>query len=332
LYQAVDLFYSMSDFVVQYGYAVKRLASHLNKAAFAWLDENSSEPFFLFVNYFDPHVPYLPPPAFMSEHTRKITSEFVAQRAQPLGGSFVQAAGNVILAVNAGQKPLTEEERQGLIANYDDEIRYVDYCFGMLVEKLKALNVYDNTMIVVTSDHGEAFGEHNLADHGITLYEEVVHIPLIIKYPSAIAQQGSADERVSLVDIFPTVLALLNEPIGPEVDGIQLAEAAHRTRPILAEWHLKWTDPERFHRSLTSIYSGSDKYIWSSNGEHELYDLEADPKESVNLVTQLPQRAVQLEEIRTQWLGSFKPPDRSADKIELDTGAMEKLRALGYIQ
>ena len=328
LYRVAELFYPLKDPIIQYGYSnLKRLASHLNEFAFQWLEENSSKPFFLFINYFDAHRPYLPPPQY-DEHFNKISPDIILKYASRLNKNYFIAEDKFVNYILNSTQKVTPEEREFLVSRYDGEIRYLDHHLGRLVERLKALKVYDNTFIIVTADHGEAFGEHNMLDHGRTLYDEVLHVPLIIKYPSAYKQSGVKEKRVSLVDIFPTILSMLNLPIPANIDGQTLPESQHF---IVAEWNLRWFYGDKYRRDLKAIYQGKDKYIWASNSLHELYDLEQDPGESINLFKKFPQKAQRMEQTLKQWLSSFKSPHTSDSNVKLNESEVEKLRSLGYV-
>ena len=328
LYQVIELFYPLKDPMAQYGYSTfKRLASQLNEFAFQWLEKNSSKPFFLFINYFDAHRPYLPPHPY-DEYFNKISPNVILKYASGLDKSYFTTENKFVNNIINNIQTLTPEEREFLVSRYDGGIRYLDHHLGLLFERLKALKVYDNTLIIVISDHGEAFGEHNLVDHNRTLYDELLRVPLIIKYPSAYKRSGVIEKQVSLVDIFPTILKTLNVPIPADIDGQPLPESNHY---IIAEWHMRWFDGERYRRDLKAIYQGKEKLIWASNSLHELYDLEHDPGETINLIKTSPQRALSMEKTLKQWLGSFKPPAASDSKTNLNESDVEKLRSLGYV-
>ena len=328
LYQVAELFYPLKDPIIQYGYSdFKRVASHLNEFAFGWLKENSSQPFFLFVNYFDAHRPYVPPPPY-DEYFNKISPDIILKYTSKLDKSYLMAEDKFVGDIIAGTQKLTPEEREFLVSRYDGELRYLDHHLGRLLERLKTLKVYDNTLIIVTSDHGEAFGEHNLLDHGRTLYDELVRVPLIIKYPSAYKKSGAIEKRVSLVDLFPAILSMLNQPIPADIDGQTLSESQ---RFIVTEWNMRWFDCDPYRRDLKAIYQGKEKYIWASNAQHELYDLEQDPGETINLFKKFPQRAQRMEQTLKQWLGSFKPMAASESKVKLNESDVDRLRALGYV-
>jgi arylsulfatase A-like enzyme len=328
VYQAIELIFPLKDVIVQYGYSsLKRLGSQLNEVAFEWLNENYKQPFFLFINYFDAHGPYLAPPPY-DKYFQKIPKNIILRHSSPLDLSYTNAGYRLMNKVISGNYHLTPQEKNLLISQYDDEIRYLDHCLGLLFERLKALKVYDNTLLIVVSDHGEAFGEHDVLTHGRTLYEELLRIPMIIKYPATHPQRGIIEKRVSLVDIFPTILAFLDFPIPAGIDGEILPHSNH---PIIAEWHMQWFDPDKYKRDLKAIYQGKEKFIWASNSLHEFYDLEQDPGETINLFKNSPQRAQRMEQSLKQWLSSFKPLAASDSKIKLNESDIDKLRALGYV-
>ena len=167
-----------------------RLAEQINRRALPWIERMADRPFLLFINYFDPHDPYLPPEEFRYHFLD--TSKLIG-----------------------GVKATPEQ----LLALYDAEIHYTDHFLGELVDHLKDLGIYDDTWIIITADHGELFGEHDLRGHGLTLYEEEVHIPLIMKYPKRWAKRGRRADLIRLVDIMPIILDRLEIPLPPRLQG-----------------------------------------------------------------------------------------------------------------
>jgi len=329
IYQVTDLFFSLKDFIILHGYSsVKRLAYQLNEAAFQWLESNHEQPFFLFINYFDPHTPYLPPPRYCAGFG-KVEKGTIVNRSLGADASYATAESAIMFSVITGNHRLAPGEKELFVSRYDGEIRYLDHCLGLLLERLKALKVYDNSLIIITSDHGEAFGEHNLVSHGRTLYEELLRVPLIMKYPSPDARRGMVEKPVSLVDLFPTILSFLGYPIPSGIDGETLEISKH---PLIAEWYYKWWDPEKYRRNLRAFYQGKYKYIWASNGVHELYDLENDPGEEKNLIEKFPHEAQGMQRTLNQWLASFKPPSTEGATVKINKSTEEKLRALGYVR
>lgn len=169
--------------------------------------------------------------------------------------------------------------RQDNINRYDSEIAFTDHALGQLFEHLKATQLFDDTILVITSDHGEAFFEHGSYFHGINLYEEILRVPLIIHVPGWFPRR--LDGPVSLVDVAPTLLDLLDVPIPPEFEGRSLVEpmlgqGAIPARPIFAEL-LPYTNFQEHHKA---IIHGPHKLIRVlTHDTQELYDLSADPAE-----------------------------------------------------
>jgi arylsulfatase A-like enzyme len=185
-------------------------------------------------------------------------------------------------------------------------------------------------MIIVTSDHGESFGNHDIMTHGFSLYEEELKVPLLIKYPSSQPLKGIMADPVSLVDVLPTILSTLGL-VSPE--GVQGKTLPAQGRPIIAESYNNWRKillyGNRFNRDLRVIFDGPFKYIWGSNG-CELYDIEHDPHEQNNIIEEMPDKARNMQAMLDEWLNSFTPV-LSREFTPIDKATEESLRALGYL-
>jgi arylsulfatase A-like enzyme len=160
--------------------------------------KNKDAPFFLFVNYMDPHEPYAPPPPF--DH---IDGADIAPNPSIANHEKWQSLVDNYIKTGQG---FPEEIARQASNQYDGELAYTDHWIGKLVEQLKAEGLYDDTLIVITSDHGEFFGEHQLLDHGTALYEGGIRIPILVKYPGGKHAGEVSNDRVSIIDIFPTIL------------------------------------------------------------------------------------------------------------------------------
>ncbi len=180
-----------------------RLARQINNRAVKWIEQSLGKEFFLFLNYFDPHSPYGAPEGF--------------------GAKFLE--GNDI---PKGREPSLEE----LFALYDGEIFYMDYYIGQLIQKLKDLKIYENTMIIVTADHGELMGEHGKFGHGNYLYQEELHVPFFVKYPRGEVLPSRSGTRVQLNDIFAMILERVGIPAPPGIQGGVPPQLGH---PLIAE-------------------------------------------------------------------------------------------------
>ena len=214
---------------------------------------------------------------------------------------------------------------------YDGEIAYVDHCIDQVINKLKALKLYDSSLLIITADHGEGLGDHSEDDHGYFIYQSVMHVPLIIKPP--FCDQGERIKNYTgIIDIAPTILSYAGiEPPdvmqGNDLSGlIDGDETAGTKRYYLCESLY----PATYScNPLLSITGDGYKYIQSS--QSEFYDLSDDPAESVNLADVEPGR---LNEFRKR-LGKLLQDQISAKAIdskqELDSQNRKRLRSLGYV-
>jgi arylsulfatase A-like enzyme len=171
-------------------------AEEVNQVAFKVIDKLSGgdKPFFLYLHYLDPHDPYKPPKEFAKFFKEKLK------------------VGNY------------SEADQKRLMRYDGEIRYLDGQIGLLLNYLKTKGLYNNSLIIFTADHGEQFNEHGDLGHGYQLFNEEIHVPLIFKLPKN-SKFGINDEKVSLIDIFPTVLDILGFKTVEGLQGISLLDS-----------------------------------------------------------------------------------------------------------
>jgi arylsulfatase A-like enzyme len=311
----LGLFVSTAEFDVAWW-----RAEEVNKVGFALLEraKRDGDPFFLFVNYMDAHTPYAPP--------------------APFGDAFLGPVRHIgfyaykVLKreVMAGERTVTPAERRQLVAEYDGGIAYMDLQLARLISKLKELGVFENTVIVITSDHGEAFGARNLLEHGVSVYQNQVHVPLIIKYPNQ-HLPGVVDSLVSQVDVMPTVLAALGfePPKGVQGEKLQEVDGGTRRFVVSESFGLAGGFNYRPERTERAIFSATMKYITSSDGKHELYDLFLDPEEQQNLFRPDDTRATALAARLNDWVKAV--PDSAASSA-VDKDLVRRLRALGYAQ
>jgi len=213
---------------------------------------------------------------------------------------------------------------------YDGEIAYADQCVGQVIEKLKELEIYDSTLLIITSDHGEMLGAHGEGTHSYYIYEPVVRVPLIVKIPGQPTSRRVTD-LVGIIDIMPTVCGLLglDGPTvvhGEDLTGlIEQAEAARPERSIYCE---SLTPTNYDGNSLLGVVTKEWKYIQTTRPE--LYDLQSDPGENINLADEQPHRAKLLEERLRQHLeGQLRDDDES--KAPLDENTRRRLESLGYV-
>lgn len=276
-----------------------RVAKEVTAGAVRWLQSRGKKPFFLFLNYFDPHGPYTAPEGF-------------AARFLPEGTRF------------QSRKPTTAE----LNALYDAEILYMDHYIGKLLEVLRTQGLYEDTWIIVTADHGELMGEHGKMGHGDFLTQQEIHIPLFMKYPRKEVKPTTLKERVQLPDILPTICERLGIATSSEIQGQSLSKVKH---PLVAEAY-----PIEISSNLghwRALIDGDFKLLWNSEDHHALYNLKDDPGEESNLYQRDPDRAEAMMKRLEQYLTQLPKPTRSNDTEEIiDPETAESLQNLGYIK
>jgi arylsulfatase A-like enzyme len=257
-------------------------AHDINAAGLAWLDHApAGRPVFLFLNYMEAHQPRLASPPHDGW-----------SRALPKADALARKN----LWYEHAVPHLPDDERAFIGANYDGQLAAMDEAVGELLRALRARGRYEDALVIVTSDHGEFLGEHGQMGHiGQMLYEPVLHVPLVIKFPGKDRLRGENTTPVQLVDVLPTVLATTGAPVPP---GIQGEALPHVTHTILAEEDI---DPflvsrygEAYDRSIRVLYDGPFKLISTSRGTHMLFDLARDPSEANDLAARDPDRLTAL--------------------------------------
>lgn len=272
------------------------------------LVNNCNKPFFLFIHYWDTHIPYNAP--------ERIYEEFKPEKGgKKLGELFVNIGNekwkNYLL--KAVGKATTAEE---VNAMYDSAIKYVDQEIGRLVKYFKKQDIYEDTVIVITSDHGESLIEHGIFFDHHGLYDESIRVPLIFNnLPSG---EKRIRDFVQHADIVPTLLDILKIPFKEsEFDGVTLVplitgEVNSLRSFIVAE--------ESYTEKKIAIRTNKWKYIYSSSkddatcrccgvihgGIEELYHLESDPKEMRNIVEECPEIAKMFRKDLSSWLSNLK--------------------------
>lgn len=307
-------------------------AEELTDRAMNWVrkNEKSAAPLFMYLHYSDPHYPYLPPPE--QDRWREFATEAAIEFGRPVvppRRNYDASTGEVSWS---GSTP-TQPEVDSMVARYDAEIAFFDHHFGRLLNFLKETGRYDNAVIIVTADHGEEFGEHGGWRHDHSLFNELLHVPLIIKYPKRFSIEARrVSEPAGLIDVVPTLR---------EVLGAQWPQSAFRGRSL---FQVKADEPTAdapiFARSdrppLRALYRGSDKLIQilgveGSVIEEKYFSLDQDFPEAGD--GELPQ------DLSEERLASLRRTIKSLDAlsvpsetIELDAETLNELRALGYIK
>ncbi len=304
-------------------YEVRRIdARSLNEHVQGWLTESSKRPFFLFVNYMDTHRPY----------NTSLSQGSVEWPVEDDPRLLDELIGEVL----PGDSPVPLDLAQRVINQYDAAIVGLDLALGEFLSWLKRGGLFEETVIVVTSDHGEYFGAHSLVEHSKDVYEGALRIPLIVK--GARQSKGRvSDQLVSSTDLPRLVLAELPGEvvrglgrIFPDVPGNHLVIAENRYSRSKDLFHAVWG--KRFRRVRTAVYEWPFKLILSSDGEKELFHLEADPKELRNLAASKPGVVRRLQK-SLRMLRKRRPGREAVSEggVELSDEEVEELRALGYL-
>jgi arylsulfatase A-like enzyme len=298
-----------------------RTAEDINREVFSILDRLEGKgAFFLFINYMDAHDPYMPPHSFDTRYPGK-DDTFTTKR-------YRQLLQNVI----GRGLSISVKEYDHIQSQYDGGIAYLDFNIGQLIKTLKGYASYENTLIIITSDHGEAFGERHLLGHGLSVYRDEINVPLIIKYPH-MKQGDHVSETVSSIDIMPTVLDVLGYEMSDSIhgqglvnmnkrDGNDFFSESYPSRAVIGN--------SRFKRVERAVISGKYKFIGSTAGKKELYDLSSDPDEKENLYRADDELSREFEMKLARWLKTVKA--ESSSPLKLDSDALERLKALGYIK
>ncbi|HIE26324.1 TPA: hypothetical protein EYP66_03460 [Candidatus Poribacteria bacterium] len=352
--QGFDLY---DDYTINYS---SNEASHhgitspqIHRQVIKWLKQSYRSPFFLFIHYWDVHYDYAPPPPFDAmfdpDYTGTITGEDYERNER----------------INP-QMPKRALEH--IIALYDGEIAFTDSYIGKLMKHLKHLGVYDNTMIILTSDHGDEFFEHGHKCHRNNLFDETLRVPLIIKFPSGRGGPASLNplrrrlnQQVSIVDIVPTFLDYLGITPDSALDGQSLmpliadAETLAHSKPYcFADLHglMKCVRTNQFKyihiaRQQKSRKKGMRRFslhrLFDKLKEHHdmrvgektlLFDLQYDPEERHNLAASNPEIQIKMHRILMNWLSEAKILAANIGKsnFEYDEDLKRKLTDLGYIQ
>ncbi|MBI4761652.1 MAG: sulfatase-like hydrolase/transferase [Chloroflexota bacterium] len=266
----------------------RRWAPSINQSALDWIGQDAEKPFFVFINYYDVHAPYVSP-----ERARFSTLE------NP--GGLVNTDWTTTDIYN----PKTPEQAQGEIDAYDGGIYYTDQQIKRLMDEMQRRGWLENTIVVITSDHGELFGEHGLWEHHNSLYRPVIYVPLIIWYPKAVPQNLRIETAVSNAALPATMLDLLGEPAQDLFPGPSLAElwrdpssAARFPDPIAEMAESPWVNPNHlsFKGDMVSVISEDWQYIEHEFNGVELYNLKDDPDQLNNLASEQPSVLNQLKQ------------------------------------
>lgn len=265
---------------------------------------------FLFLNLMDAHDPVMPPTEYSAEYPGW---------SRDLYGVW---HSDLDTRLEREARSLSNLERTHLVAQYDAAIRYLDEELHRFIEGLKARGRFDRSLLIVTSDHGEAFGDHGLLGHGREVYGELVDVPLVVRFPRG-ERAGTEEAWFENRLLFDLVRAEVGSgaPLEPRASAV-------------AEVYPNWTGGPRNEHVRRAFHFDDHKFIASSSAEHELYHLSVDPREEENLYARDVPAAKRGRELEARFLreAPAAAPPSGADLQPLDDAARAHLRALGYIE
>lgn len=308
------------------------------REASIWIEKQhaSNRPFFAMLNLNGAHMPYAPDTSVRLKFSPESYPPTRAARAREIVGMWKSLAGELVL---------DDLDYQIMREYYEAEIHMVDRLVGRLVKRLVDLGIHDETLIIVTADHGENIGEHGRIDHLFSMHETTIHIPLVVRYPARFTAGRVDTDLASQVDVMPTVLDVLGLANG-DADVITRSLAnpereapafviAENDRPIngieLMERKYPDFDTTTIDHRVRMLRTDRYKLIWRSNAAVELFDLESDPVEAHDVSDQIPDIRNELLAQLEEWMQSREVQD-AASFDTTDPESLEQLKALGYIE
>lgn len=315
-----------------HGFEIYRHNNPLERAV-QWLEQRRGGKFFLFFHTYDVHDPYTPP------------DEYIARFAPQAGGKLLDAARDVRAhatdwdwAHKRFWDAVDPADRAGAVAVsqlYDAGIRRLDdTTMTQLLGTLDRLGLRDDTLVVLISDHGEAFLEHGVYQHD-DVYAETTHVPWIMRFPGRIPAGRRIATPEAVIDLMPTVLDLLGVPLPFAVQGRSVAEAARgagplEPRPVISEYG---THAAGAFQQAVRV---GDERLVIPGGAPRLFDVVADPGEQHDLASERPERVTallgELDRWRTACAALVPRLGPEGEGIAPDPDTLKRLRALGYVE
>jgi arylsulfatase A-like enzyme len=281
----------------------------------------AGQPFFAWLHYFDPHGDYKPPPPFNRWYRPKDVWDTVP-RTKRMECRFEK-----------GQKVVDPDD---VIPLYQGEISYVDAEVGKVLAALQEWGIADETLVVLVGDHGESLGEHGIYFCHAGMFEQVLHVPLLMRWPGHLPVGLEVETWTGSADILPTVLALMGIDIpNGDLSGLDLAPAFSHPDTVLHDVLYS----ESYAGLIRAVYTAEGLKLiklyekdWSMVGDR-LYRLSADPLEEQNLLAAEPEPTARLEALLDSWLAAARQRALPAvEDYQLDKETAEALRSLGYVE
>lgn len=308
----------------------QRMAEHTINLFHNWVKENCTKPFFTWMHLFDAHNPYLPSKPFYGLYS--------TEKMGGMNNPEVQVDNiDVLRGITDWLKVRGINDINFPMTQYAAEITYLDHNIGKIFNTLKNLGLWENTIIIITSDHGECLGEHNIYFDHQGLYDEATHIPLIMHYPKILPENKIVNGLSMNVDIVPTILDILGYHDG-DMEGKSLMPLIKSEKTEIHDFVIS----ENTYGSQVALRTSKWKYIKSlkdmgytkkfnvRKGNIELYNLIRDPKELQNIASEHPEMVNEFEEKLTCWLNEREICDNKVQKMDVNGEIKKKLELLGY--
>ncbi len=297
------------------GWELKGLAEDANRMALEWLEQDPGKPFFLLINYYDVHAPYVEIEGF-----RDLFDPWSPEMADYIRTRYDRIP-----------EPKWKWES---ITFYDRSLAYLDHELGKFFSRLREMGLWENTVVIVTSDHGNGLYQHDdYWSHGEQLYDGHIHIPLILRTPKG--ESGRVRGLIETVDFFPTVLDFLGLPIPPGLDGrsfLPLARGGSGGKPEVFSLSVLEDTSQRSLPRRFAVRSRDYKLIHSLEGESAFFRLTGDPYELSGAAPEGPEETAVSKAMRNRGINWYQ--NQKIDSVrpgEISAETMRELRALGYV-
>ena len=269
-------------------------AEEINAYAVPWIEEHRDEPFFLFLHYWDPHGLYKPP-----EKYRDLFYD--GDPYDPDNHSMDELKASPVWSFTKNQVDAIGEnitDLEYVVSQYDSEIRYVDDQVQVIFDTLEKQGIGDDTLIILTSDHGESMGEHNFYFDHFETYDTTIHVPLIMKHPKLLPMGKRVDQLIqSTISIAPTALNLYGIEPPPRMKGkdlVKIAKGEEEGYPEIISNQGLWTAKRVIRTKEWKLIKTTHKAFWDTP-PRELYKIDEDPDETVDLAETRPEIVDMLE-------------------------------------
>ncbi|MFQ5708457.1 MAG: sulfatase-like hydrolase/transferase [bacterium] len=300
----------------------------INKKFLRWLEYIGIKyKTFTYLHFLDLHDPYNPKAPYDTLYGKY--SDFYSQVNFKEWGAYLNK-------IREKQISLEDKDVKQLISYYDGLITYIDNQLGRLFAELKKKGVYDRSMIIFTADHGDAFMEHGFISHSFVPYDELLKVPLIIKFPRSLYAGKVIEDQVRLIDLKPTIMQFLNVKLAQKVDGHSLLtfldqKYGNDTKGEFPQYAVSEIAVKGGY-PIISVRTGDFKYIHFQNKKDEFYNLRADPLERENSIDVEKQRLEPFKVLTGRIVAARALAKTKKKKISLDEETVKKLKALGYIK